>query len=82
MAKGIKALDWATKHESKIAKVIAVAIIVLIVLAVLALSWVVTCGLIKLITLCFGWKFSWGIATGVWLIFILINTCLKRGSSS
>lgn len=82
MVKRIKALEWVKKKESKIAKVIAVLIITLIVLAIFGLSWLVTCGLIKLITLCFGWKFSWGIATGVWLIFILINTCLKRGSSN
>ena len=38
-----------------------------------ALSWIVTCGLIKLITMCFGWTFSWGIATGGWLIGCLLK---------
>ena len=36
-----------------------------------ALSWIVTVGIVKLITLCFGWTFSWGMATGVWLILMI-----------
>lgn len=36
-------------------------------------GWIVTCGIVKLITLCFGWTFSWAIATGVWLIMVLIH---------
>lgn len=47
--------------------------IILIVIALLGFSWVVTCGIIKLITMCFGWEFSWGIGTGIWLIFVLLN---------
>ena len=38
-----------------------------------SISWIITCGIIKLITLCFGWKFSWSIATGVWLIMCLLT---------
>lgn len=46
------------------------AIIVLIIGAVLlvlcyGISWIVTCGIIKLITLCFGLTFKWSIATGI-----------------
>ena len=37
------------------------------------LSWIATCGLIKLVTMCFGWTFSWPIATGVWLILVIIK---------
>lgn len=36
-------------------------------------SWLAICGLIKLITLCFGWVFTWKIATGIWLIMILLR---------
>lgn len=42
-------------------------------------SWIITCGAIKLITLCFGWEFSWGIATGVWLIMFLIKNVFSMG---
>lgn len=78
MSKGIKALDWAMKEESKILKTLFVFIAALIVLAVFAFSWVVACGLVKVITLCFGWKFSWGIATGVWVIFLLIDVYISQ----
>jgi hypothetical protein len=44
------------------------------------ISWIATCGLVYLITLCFDWTFSWGIATGVWLIIILLNGIFKKGS--
>lgn len=40
----------------------------------IGLSWVVTCGFVKLITLCFGIDFTWGIGTGVWLSLFLIST--------
>lgn len=42
-----------------------------------ALSWIITVGIIKLITLCFGWTFSWLIATGIWLIMILLGNLFK-----
>ena len=41
-------------------------------------SWIMTCGIIKLITLCFGLSFSWLIATGIWLIMCIIKSILKR----
>jgi hypothetical protein len=37
------------------------------------IAWLVTCGIIKLITLCFGLSFKWGIATGVWLIILFLK---------
>lgn len=38
------------------------------------ISWLAVCGLVKLITLCFGFTFSWLIATGIWLILILLKS--------
>ena len=38
-----------------------------------ALWWIITCSLIKLITPCFGLAFSWPIATGIWLIIVLLS---------
>ena len=48
--------------------------------ALCSLSWAITCGLVYLITLCFDWTFSWGVATGVWLVIILLNSVFKKGS--
>jgi hypothetical protein len=38
-----------------------------------ALSYFITCGLVYLITLCFGWSFSWLVASGIWLLMILLK---------
>ena len=51
---------------------------VIMVLLICAISWIVTCGVIYLITLCFGWTFSWAIATGVWLVMCLLRTVFKN----
>lgn len=60
-------------------KLAIIAVIIIIILAY-AISWIVTCGIIKLITLCFGWTFRWSVSTGIWLTFILARTVLKQSS--
>lgn len=52
------------------------AILAFIVLA--AVSWIATCGIIKLITLCFGWTFSWAWATGIWLVMFLLKSIFSN----
>lgn len=66
--KTAKAIGWA----------IGVIGAVLLVLLACAISWIITCGVIKLITMCFGWTFSWGVATGVWLVMCLARTVLNH----
>ena len=61
-----------------------VAVVVILLLSVCyGISWIATCGLIKLITMCFGLKFSWAIATGIWLIICILksifNITVKTG---
>lgn len=60
------------------------AILLTIIFLVIAFgfSWIVTCGVIKLITMCFGWQFKWSIATGIWLVMCLARTVFKNNSSS
>ena len=48
-----------------------ITLTILLTIIAYAISWLATRGLIKLITLCFGWTFSWLIATGIWLILLL-----------
>lgn len=45
----------------------------LIFIVAVVLSWAVVMGLIYLTCLCFSWIFSLRIATGIWLIMILIG---------
>lgn len=57
--------------------------IILILATIYATSWIVTCGIIKLITMCFGLTFKWSIATGIWLVMVLLkmvfNVTIKNG---
>lgn len=46
--------------------------------ALYGLSWIITCGIIKLVTLCFGWTFKWSIATGIWLVMCLLKRIFTR----
>ena len=50
----------------------------IVILIAILISWLLTCGVIKLITLCFGMIFSWKISTGIWLCFCLFNLCVSR----
>nr|DAK93476.1 MAG TPA: hypothetical protein [Caudoviricetes sp.] len=56
-----------------------IGFIIIIILAY-AISWIATCGIIKLITLCFGWTFRWSVSTGIWLALILERTVFKPSS--
>lgn len=53
-------------------------LLIIVSLLALALSWIVTCVIIKLITLCFGVAFSWLIATGIWLVFLLLKSAFGK----
>lgn len=66
------------KTSKKIGWVMGILLTILIFALACAGSWIITCGVIKLITLCFGWEFSWGIATGVWLLMCLARTVLNH----
>lgn len=48
-------------------------VFILAMIVFLAFSWISTCGIIKLITLCFNWEFSWKYSTGIWLILCIIT---------
>ena len=64
--------------KNKIAEGGAVALVVIGILALAyGLSWIVTCGVIKLITMCFGWTFKWSVATGIWLIICILRSIFK-----
>ena len=57
--------------------IIAIILSVLVFVALVGISWICTCGVIKLVTMCFGWTFSWGMATGIWLIMCLARTVFR-----
>lgn len=70
-----------TKMKIKEGGVVALAVIGLVVL-LYGISWIATCGIIKLITICFGLTFKWSVATGIWLVICLLQGIFKSNSSS
>lgn len=56
---------------------LGVLIFILAVMLAYALSWIITVGVIKLITMCFGLTFKWSVSTGIWLCLCVIQTWLK-----
>lgn len=66
-------------NNKKTLSVIVLTIVLLLISCVLSL--VVTCGIIKLITICFGLKFKWSVAIGIWLIMCLLSAVFKSGNS-
>lgn len=57
---------------------LALIFTILIVMILYGFSWIVTCGIIKLVTMCFGWTFKWSVATGVWLILCIARSIFKN----
>lgn len=53
---------------------------VLVIVFLYFLSWISTCGIIKLITLCFGLEFKWMIVTGIWLIACVIQGMFSKSN--
>ena len=51
--------------------------IVLVIVGLAFLEWIITVGIIKLITMCFGWTFKWSVATGIWLIICVLQSIFK-----
>ena len=51
--------------------------IVLVIVGLVFLGWIITVGIIKLITMCFGWTFKWSVATGIWLIICILQSIFK-----
>jgi hypothetical protein len=69
-----------TKLTRKLGFTVGCLLATIIFLGICTVSWIATCGLVYLITLCFDWTFSWGIGTGVWLVIILLNGIFKKGN--
>ena len=60
-------------------KIMKVMIILATTIVTLGISWGICCGLLKLISICFGLNFSIKVATGIWLALAFIK--LLRGTN-
>ena len=71
-----------TKFVKKFGFAFGCLLALLAIAALYTISWAIACGLIYLITLCFGWTFKWSIATGIWLIICAFNVLFTRNTST
>lgn len=69
------------KTAKRLGTAFGVLLAVIAYLIVAAISWIATCGIIKLITLCFGWTFSWAWATGIWLVLYLLKSTFSHATT-
>lgn len=53
-------------------------IIIIVVVVAYTISWAITVGIIKLITMCFSIGFSLPVATGIWLILCLLKLVFHK----
>jgi hypothetical protein len=73
-------LEEKWRKEMKDSLFATIAVLIFIALDLCG-SWLVTCGIIKLICICFSLTFSWGVATGIWLVMILMRSVFQNNSS-
>jgi hypothetical protein len=59
-----------------------ILIFLIAILSALALSWLLTCGLVKAISVCFSFEFSWKIATGIWCVIMLLRLIFGRSGKN
>lgn len=55
---------------------VLIALIVIFIEAIFSLA--IICGIVKLLSLCFSFQFKWRIATGIWLILLLLRAMFNR----
>ena len=59
--------------------ILTILIFILIIVLFLGMTWLVTCGLTKLVTLLLGIDFTWNLGTIVWIIaFVLGCFTIRR----
>ena len=72
-----------SKLKEKVTEGGIVALVAIVIFLVLgAISWLITCGIFYLITLCFSLEFSWLTATGVWLVLILLKSVFNTANKN
>lgn len=58
--------------------IVGVLLPFLLMVLSLGLSWIITCGIVWLAFMCFGLTFDWLIATGIWLVAMLLKNIFGK----
>ena len=70
------------KGKSTGVAIIAFILCLIIIALAYAASCLLTCGIVYLITQCFGWEFSWPVGIGIWLVIMLLKNIFTVNVSS
>lgn len=54
-------------------KLIAIIFVISIAILCFGISWIVVCGIVKLLSMCFDFTFTWQLATGIWIVLCLLR---------
>lgn len=57
----------------------SILITLLVAIFVLGASFLVSAGVVKLLAFCFGFVFTWKLALGLWVLFLIITGIFKGG---
>jgi hypothetical protein len=70
------------KGKSVGVAIIAFILCLIVIALAYAASCLLTCGIVYLLTLCFGLEFSWPLGIGIWLVIMLLKNIFTVNVSS
>ena len=73
----LKKIRFKMSRKMKI-DILTILIFILIIVLFLGASWLVTCGLTKLVTLLIGIDFSWSLGTLCWIVAFVLGCFAVR----
>ena len=59
-------------------KLITFIIGLVILIGSVFLNWLIVAGIVKVLSLCFGFAFSFKVATGIWLVILILKSIFKQ----
>lgn len=59
-------------------KLITFIIGLVILIGSVFLNWLIVAGIVKVLSLCFGFAFSFKVATGIWLVILILESIFKQ----
>jgi hypothetical protein len=65
-------MGMKAKTVKKTGKLVGIIGAVIVILVSIVLTWLCMCGIVKAITLAFGWNFSLSWTTGIWLFLTVM----------
>lgn len=59
-------------------KLITFIVGIVILMSSIFLDWLIVAGVVKLLSLCFDFAFSFKVATGIWLVVLILKSIFKQ----